>query len=54
MRLETFEAETKPLLDYYAAGGRLYRVDGMKQPEDIYQEIEKIITGEVLLDTFQS
>ena len=54
VRLETFEAETKPLLDYYAAGGRLYRVDGMKQPEDIYQEIEKIITGEVLLDTFQS
>ena len=46
VRLETYERETAPLLDYYQHTGRLYRVDGTRSPEDIYSEIEKILNNE--------
>ena len=44
-RLETYERETKPLLDYYAHTGRLHHVDGTRTPEAIYAEIEKAVTS---------
>lgn len=44
-RLATYERETQPLLDYYAVTGRLARLDGTGEPEAIYTEIERIITG---------
>ena len=43
VRLETYEQQTRPLLDYYAATGRLQRVDGTRDPEAIYADIEKIV-----------
>jgi len=48
VRLETYERETAPLLDYYQHTGRLYRVDGTRSPEDIYHEIEKILNNEIV------
>ncbi|MDX6614201.1 MAG: adenylate kinase [Blastocatellia bacterium] len=45
VRLETFQQQTQPLMDYYAKSGRLHRVDGTRDKETIYQEIEKIVTG---------
>jgi adenylate kinase len=48
VRLETYERETAPLLDYYQHTGRLYRVDGTRSPEDIYNEIEKILNNEIV------
>ncbi len=45
VRLETYEQQTRPLLDYYAATGRLQRVDGTRDPEAIYVDIEKIVNG---------
>ncbi len=48
VRLETYERETAPLLDYYQHTGRLYRVDGTRSPEDIYREIEKILNNEIV------
>ena len=42
-RLETYEANTRPLLDYYKNSGRLVRVDGMGNVEDIYDQIDKLI-----------
>jgi adenylate kinase len=48
VRLETYERETAPLLDYYQHTGRLHRVDGTQSPEDIYREIEKILNDEVV------
>jgi adenylate kinase len=42
-RLETYEANTRPLLDYYKNSGRLARIDGTGTVEDIYAEIEKLV-----------
>jgi len=45
-RLETFERSTRPLLDYYETARRLYRVDGTREPEAIYADIEKMVMGD--------
>jgi adenylate kinase len=45
-RLETFERETRPLLDYYEQSHRLARVDGTRDVESIYSDIEKIVHRE--------
>jgi adenylate kinase len=45
-RLATFENQTRPLLDYYQAANLLQRVDGMRDPESIYADIEKIVMGD--------
>ena len=43
VRLETYNRETEPLIDYYQRTGRLRRVRGTESPEDIYREIERIV-----------
>ena len=48
VRLETYNRETAPLLDYYQGTGRLHRVDGTRSPEEIYSDIEKILNREVV------
>ena len=45
VRLKTYEQQTRPLIDYYAASSRLHRVDGTRDPEAIYADIEKIVAG---------
>ena len=42
-RLATFEELTQPLIDYYRKAGLLQVVDGTRDPEAIYQEIEQIV-----------
>lgn len=43
VRLRTYEEQTRPLLGYYEKTGRLHRVDGTREPEVIYKQIEEII-----------
>ncbi len=43
VRLETYEENTKPLLEYYENSGRLQKVDGMQTPEEIYKELESFL-----------
>ncbi len=43
VRLETYDELTKPLLDYYERSGRLKKVDGTGEIDNIYHEIEKVI-----------
>ena len=45
-RLATFEQQTRPLLDYYQAENLLHRVDGTREPEAVYADIEKIVTSD--------
>ena len=45
-RLDTYEQQTRPLLDYYEQSHRLGRVDGTRDVEAIYADIERIVTGE--------
>jgi len=43
VRLETYDAVTKPLLDYYLESGRLSTVDGTGEIEDIYRELNELV-----------
>jgi len=45
VRLETYKENTKPLLEYYETSERLQRVDGTKSPEEIFQELEKMVAA---------
>lgn len=40
-RLATYDEQTRPLIDYYRSA--LRTVDGTREPEEIYQEIEQIV-----------
>ncbi len=44
-RLTTYEEQTRPLLDYYKGANLLHVVDGTREAEDIYADIEKIVTS---------
>ncbi len=46
VRLATYEEQTRPLLDYYEAARGLSRVDGTRDPEAIYADIEKLVNRE--------
>jgi adenylate kinase len=43
VRLATYDELTKPLLDYYERSGRLKRVDGTGEIEDIYRELNELV-----------
>jgi adenylate kinase len=45
-RLTTFDTQTRPLLDYYQSSNLLRRVDGTREPEEIYSDIEKIVMSD--------
>jgi adenylate kinase len=45
-RLATYEEQTRPLLDHYAAKNVLRDVDGDRTRESIYRDIETIVKGE--------
>ena len=42
-RLETYQVNTQPLLDYYEQSGRLQRIEASGNPEEIYAELEKTL-----------
>jgi adenylate kinase len=44
VRLETYEKQTAPLLDYYKRSGRLKIVDGNQDSETIYAMLVEILT----------
>jgi adenylate kinase len=46
-RLTTYEEQTRPLLDYYKAAHLLHVVDGTREAEAIYKDIEKLVTSDV-------
>ncbi len=42
-RLATFDVQTRPLIEFYQAAGLLRTVDGTREPEEIYADIERIV-----------
>ena len=42
-RLETYDEKTKPLLDYYEQTGRLKKINGEGDLEEIFRELEGLI-----------
>jgi adenylate kinase len=45
-RLATYDEVTRPLFDYYEAARLLRRVEGSREPEAIYRDIEQIVLAE--------
>ena len=45
-RLATYEKQTRPLVDYYSSKNLLRTVDGNRDRESIYRDIEQIVKGE--------
>ncbi|HTH50653.1 MAG TPA: adenylate kinase [Pyrinomonadaceae bacterium] len=43
VRLETYDELTKPVLDYYENSGRLSKIDGTGEIEEIYSQLEKLV-----------
>lgn len=43
-RLATFDEQTRPLIDYYRSAGGLRTVDGTREPEEIYKDIEREVS----------
>lgn len=43
-RLATYDEQTRPLIDYYRSTGLLRTVDGGREPEEIYRDIEQIVS----------
>ena len=43
VRLETYDELTKPLLEYYEKSGRLRKIDGIGEIEDIYRELNELL-----------
>ena len=41
-RLATYDQQTRPLIDFYRTAGLLRTVDGTRDPDVIYQDIERI------------
>jgi adenylate kinase len=45
-RLQLYKEKTRPLLEYYEASNRLYRVDGTGTPENVFSRITEIVAKE--------
>ena len=45
VRLDVYEKETKPVLDFYKDTGLLYKVDGTGSTEDIYKRVSDLISS---------
>jgi len=43
VRLETYDELTKPLLDYFEKSGRLTKIDGTGDIEDIYSQLNELL-----------
>jgi adenylate kinase len=46
VRLETYERQTAPVIDYYKQSGRLEIVNGDQETETIYSDLKEIVTKE--------
>lgn len=42
-RLKVYTEQTKPLIDYYKAQGKLAEVDGMKSMDEVFAEVCKVL-----------
>src|SRR6476620_5441836 len=43
VRLETYASETAPLLDYYERSNRLHRIEGTREVEQIYADVQRVL-----------
>ncbi|MEN0016363.1 MAG: adenylate kinase [Bacteroidota bacterium] len=44
-RIQVYEQETRPVLDYYEKQGKLFRIDGMGSTEEVFQRMVEVLDG---------
>lgn len=49
-RLSLYDEKTRPLLDYYEESDRLYRIDGLGTPEDVFARIVSVLGRQAAYD----
>lgn len=42
-RLEVYRRQTEPLIDYYDRAGVVARIDGAREPEEVYEDIQAVL-----------
>jgi adenylate kinase len=42
-----YETQTQPLIDYYGQSGRMFHVDGVGSPDDVFDRLTKVIEGQI-------
>ena len=45
VRLDTYEKQTRPLIDYYTMKGTIININGDQSMEDVFKDIEKSLEG---------
>merc|ERR1740120_65629 len=45
-RFVTFEQETGPILDHYEAKGMLRRIDGERDPDEVWADVRSLVASE--------
>ncbi len=45
VRLDTYNKQTKPLIDYYTMKGTIININGDQPMEDVFKDIEKVLEG---------
>jgi adenylate kinase len=38
-RLDLYESQTSPLLEFYGQGGRLVEIDGSRSPDEVFEAL---------------
>ena len=45
IRLDTYNKQTRPLIDYYTMKGSIININGDQPMEDVFKDIEKSLEG---------
>ena len=44
-RMQVYQEQTRPLLDYYRAAGKLHRVNGVGSEDEVFARIAQVLDG---------
>lgn len=46
-RLDLYETQTQPLIDYYGQSGRMHHVDGVGSPDDVFARLTAVVDAHI-------
>lgn len=44
-RLDLYETQTQPLIEYYGQTGRMFQIDGVGSPDEVFARLTEVIDG---------
>ena len=45
VRLDVYEKETRPVLDFYRDAGSCFEIDGNRETEKVFEEVNNLLKG---------